>query len=325
MAVAVLGAGAWGTAISGVLAKRMEVRLWARDAAQAQAIGSTRRNARYLPGFELPASVSVTSDLAAAIAGAALVLVATPVAGLRKVFKEMTGDAGVVWLCKGFEQESGALPHQIAAETLGTGRRYGALSGPSFADEVARGLPCALTLASFDAAFAREAAERLHGGRMRVYYSTDLVGVEIGGAVKNVMAIAAGISDGLGLGLNARAALITRGLAEIARLGAALGARPETVMGLAGVGDLILTATGDLSRNRRVGLELARGKPLEAILRELGHVAEGVRSAREVARLAARSGVDMPVSEAVNRVLSGELAAAEAVDRLLAREPKSER
>jgi glycerol-3-phosphate dehydrogenase (NAD(P)+) len=160
---------------------------------------------------------------------------------------------------------------------------------------------------------------------MRVYYSTDLVGVEIGGAVKNVMAIAAGISDGLGLGLNARAALITRGLAEIARLGAALGARPETVMGLAGVGDLILTATGELSRNRRVGLELARGKPLEAILRELGHVAEGVRSAREVARLAARSGVDMPVSEAVNRVLSGELAAAEAVEQLLAREPKSER
>jgi glycerol-3-phosphate dehydrogenase (NAD(P)+) len=325
MAVAVLGAGAWGTAISGVLAKRMEVRLWARDRAQAQALRETRRNVRYLPEFALPASVSVTADFAAAIAGAELLLVATPVAGLRGVLKEITSDAGVVWLCKGFEQESGALPHQIAAETLGPGRRYGALSGPSFADEVARGLPCALTLASSDAGFAREAAERLHGGRMRVYYSTDLLGVEIGGAVKNVMAIAAGISDGLGLGLNARAALITRGLAEIARLGAALGARPETVMGLAGVGDLILTATGDLSRNRRVGLELARGKPLEAILRELGHVAEGVRSAREVARLAARSGVDMPVSEAVNRVLSGELAAAEAVDRLLAREPKSER
>jgi glycerol-3-phosphate dehydrogenase (NAD(P)+) len=325
MAVAVLGAGAWGTAISGVLAKRMEVRLWARDRAQARALRETRRNVRYLPEFALPASVSVTADFAAAIAGAELLLVATPVAGLRGVLQEATSDAGVVWLCKGFEQESGALPHQIAAETLRPGRRYGALSGPSFADEVARGLPCALTLASSDAGFAREAAERLHGGRMRVYYSTDLLGVEIGGAVKNVMAIAAGISDGLGLGLNARAALITRGLAEIARLGAALGARPETVMGLAGVGDLILTATGDLSRNRRVGLELARGKPLEAILRELGHVAEGVRSAREVARLAARSGVDMPVSEAVNRVLSGELAAAEAVDRLLAREPKSER
>jgi glycerol-3-phosphate dehydrogenase (NAD(P)+) len=323
--IAVLGAGAWGTAISGVLGKRMAVRLWARDPAQARAIAETRRNERYLPGVAVPSSIEVTHELSEAIAGVDLVLAATPVAGLRALLKQIGAIDSVVWLCKGFEQESGALPHQIAAETLGAGRRYGALSGPSFAAEVARGLPCALTLASFDGGFAREAAERLHGGRMRVYYSTDLVGVEIGGAVKNVMAIAAGISDGLGLGLNARAALITRGLAEIARLGAALGARPETVMGLAGVGDLILTATGDLSRNRRVGLELARGKPLDAILRELGHVAEGVRSAREVARLAARSRVDMPVSEAVNRVLSGELAAAEAVERLLAREPKSER
>jgi glycerol-3-phosphate dehydrogenase (NAD(P)+) len=231
----------------------------------------------------------------------------------------------VVWLCKGFEQGTGALPHRIAAETLGAGARFGALSGPSFAEEVAQGKPCALTLASSDARFARESAERLHGGRLRVYFTTDLVGVEIGGAVKNVMAIAAGISDGLGLGLNARAALITRGLAEIARLGAALGARPETIMGLAGVGDLILTATGDLSRNRRVGLELARGKPLEAILRDLGHIAEGVHSAREVARLAAAQGVDMPVSEAVNAVLDGKVSPAAAVEQLLAREPKSER
>jgi glycerol-3-phosphate dehydrogenase (NAD(P)+) len=325
VAVAVLGAGAWGTAISVVLAKRMEVRLWARDAALARSIDQTRRNDRYLPGFELAASVSVTADLGAATAGADLLLAATPVAGLREVLKKVTRNDGVVWLCKGFEQGSGALPHQIAAETLGAGARFGALSGPSFAEEVARGLPCALTLASSDAGFAREAAERLHGGRMRVYYTTDLVGVEIGGAVKNVMAIAAGISDGLGLGLNARAALITRGLAEIMRLGAALGARPETVMGLAGVGDLILTATGDLSRNRRVGLELARGRRLDAILEDLGHIAEGVRSAREVMRLAAQRGVDMPVSEAVNAVLAGELSPAAAVERLLAREPKMER
>ena len=324
MTVAVLGAGAWGTAISGVLAKRMAVRLWARDPAQARAIAETRRNERYLPGFALPASVCVTAELGAATAGAELLLAATPVAGLRELFAKLGKTAGVVWLCKGFEQDTGALPHQVAAETLGAAR-CGALSGPSFAEEVARGLPCALTLASFDAGFAREAAERLHGGRMRVYYTTDLVGVEICGAVKNVMAIAAGISDGLGLGLNARAALITRGLAEITRLGAALGARPETVMGLAGVGDLILTATGDLSRNRRVGLQLARGKPLEAILRDLGHIAEGVRSAKEVARLAAGRRVDMPVSEAVNAVLSGELSAGEAVERLLAREPKMER
>jgi glycerol-3-phosphate dehydrogenase (NAD(P)+) len=323
--VAVLGAGAWGTAISCALATRMEVRLWARDAAQARAIRERRRNERYLPGFEIPASVSVTAELAEALAGAELLLAATPVAGLRELLKKLSAASGVVWLCKGFEQGTGALPHRIAAETLGRGASFGALSGPSFAEEVARGLPCALTLASSDAQFAREAAERLHGGRLRVYFTTDLVGVEIGGAVKNVMAIAAGISDGLGLGLNARAALITRGLAEIARLGAALGAQPETIMGLAGVGDLILTATGDLSRNRRVGLELARGKPLEAILRDLGHIAEGVRSAREVARLAAEHGVDMPVSEAVNAVLDGKLSPAEAVDRLLSREPKKER
>jgi glycerol-3-phosphate dehydrogenase (NAD(P)+) len=323
--VAVLGAGAWGTAISGVLAKRMEVRLWARDAALARAIRETRRNARYLPDCALSPSVIVTEDLAGAAEGAELLLAATPVAGLRDLLRKIPSRGDVVWLCKGFEQGSGALPHQIAAQTLGAKARFGALSGPSFAEEVARGLPCALTLASFDAGFAREAAEKLHGGRMRVYYTTDLVGVEIGGAVKNVMAIAAGISDGLGLGLNARAALITRGLAEIARLGAALGAQPETVMGLAGVGDLILTATGDLSRNRRVGLELASGKALDAILRDLGHIAEGVRSAKEVARLAGERGVDMPVTEAVNAVLSGERAPAEAVERLLAREPKSER
>lgn len=325
MKVAVLGAGAWGTAISCVLAKRMEVCLWARDAAQAQAIRDTRRNERYLPGVALPASLSVAADLAAAASGAELLLAATPVAGLREVLGKLGRPGALVWLCKGFEPGSGALPHQIAAETLGRDARCGALSGPSFAEEVARGLPCALTLASSDAAFAREVAERLHGGRMRVYYTSDLVGVEIGGAVKNVMAIAAGICDGLGLGLNARAALITRGLAEIARLGAALGARAETVMGLAGVGDLILTATGDLSRNRRVGLELARGRPLPAILAGLHHVAEGVSSAKEVARLAAGCGVDMPVSETVRAVLAGELSPAEAVERLLAREPKMER
>jgi glycerol-3-phosphate dehydrogenase (NAD(P)+) len=323
MKVAVLGAGAWGTAMSCVLAARLEVSLWARDAEQARIIGATRRNSRYLPGFELPATLNVTADLGAATQGASLLLAATPVAGLRELLSRVSGP--LVWLCKGFEQGSGALPHQIAAAALGDQARFGALSGPSFAEEVARGLPCALTLAARDAGFAREAAALLHGGRMRVYYSTDVVGVEIGGAVKNIMAIAAGLSDGMGLGLNARAALITRGLAEIARLGAALGARPETIMGLAGVGDLILTATGDLSRNRRVGLALARGKPLREILDDLGHIAEGVRSAREVARLAAAQGVDMPVSEAVNAVLDGKLSPAEAVDRLLAREPKQER
>jgi glycerol-3-phosphate dehydrogenase (NAD(P)+) len=322
MRVAVLGAGAWGTAIACVLSARHEVALWARDAAQASALVKTRRNERYLRGIEIPSAVTVTSDLAAATSGVSLALVATPVAGLREVLQKVKPP--LVWLCKGFEQGSGALPHQIAAEVLGENARFGALSGPSFAEEVARGLPCALTLASRDAAFAREAAAIVHGGRMRVYYSADLVGVEIGGAVKNVMAIAAGISDGLGLGLNARAALITRGLAEIARLGTALGAQPETLMGLAGAGDLILTATGDLSRNRKVGVELARGKSLQDILKDLGHVAEGVRSAKEVAALAKRQKVDMPVTDAVNAVLEGKLAPAAAVSSLLSRDPKRE-
>ena len=325
MKVAVLGAGAWGTALSCVLAARLEVSLWARDAAQAKTIAATRHNDRYLAGFELPSTVAVTSELKAATQGAQLLVAATPVAGLRGLLEQLGGAQPLVWLCKGFEQGSGELPHQIAQTTLGDQARFGALSGPSFAEEVARGLPCALTLASRDGIFAREAAALLHGGRMRVYYSTDLVGVEVGGAVKNIMAIAAGISDGLGLGLNARAALITRGLAEITRLGAALGGKPETFMGLAGAGDLILTATGDLSRNRRVGLELARGKHLDEVMSTLGHVAEGVYSAKEVARLAAARGVDMPVTSAVNDVLAGRLAPAAAVERLLARESKMER
>ena len=318
--VAVLGAGAWGTAIAGVLADRLEVALWARNPAQAEAMARERRNERYLPGVDIPAAVAITSDLPTALAQARLVLAATPVAGLRKLAEEIPADCPLVWLCKGFEEGSGRLPHEIVSQ-----ERSGALSGPSFAAEVARGLPCALTLASRDADFAREAATLLHGGRMRVYYSADLTGVEIGGAVKNVMAIAAGISDGLGLGLNARAALITRGLAEIARLGTALGGSPETFFGLAGAGDLILTATGDLSRNRRVGLELARGLPLQKILSDLGHVAEGVRSAREVARLAKSKGIDMPVSDAVSAVLEGRLTPFAAVERLLSRDPKQER
>lgn len=323
--IAVLGAGAWGTAIASVLSARLEVALWAQKPEQAQAIAATRRNERYLPGVEIPRLIAVTSDLSRAVSGAQLILAATPVAGLRDVLQKLGAPVPLVWLCKGFEEGTGLLPHQIAAETLGDDAQIGALSGPSFAEEVARGLPCALTLASTDAAFARDAAALLHGGRMRIYYSGDVVGVEIGGAVKNVMAIAAGISDGLGLGHNARAALITRGLAEIARLSAALGGHPETVMGLAGAGDLILTATGDLSRNRRVGLELARGRALQEILSGLGHVAEGVRSAKEAARIAAARKVDMPVTDAVNAVLEGQLAPAAAVELLLSRDPKRER
>jgi glycerol-3-phosphate dehydrogenase (NAD(P)+) len=323
--VAVLGAGAWGTAMAAVLSARLQVSLWARDRAQAEAIGRTRRNERYLPGIEVPRAVEVVTDFAAAAAGAQLALAATPVAGLRDLLQKLGPRTPLVWLCKGFEEGSGLLPHQIVEEVLGGAAHCGALSGPSFAAEVARGLPCALTLAARDPAFARDSAALLHGGRMRVYYSADLVGVEIGGAVKNVMAIAAGISDGLGLGLNARAALITRGLAEIARLGTAFGGSPETFFGLAGAGDLILTATGELSRNRRVGLELARGRKLAEILADLGHVAEGVHSAREVARIAAARGVEMPVTDAVNAVLEGKLTPAKAAELLLSRDPKKER
>jgi glycerol-3-phosphate dehydrogenase (NAD(P)+) len=312
--VAVLGAGAWGTAIAASLSSRMQVRLWARDAAQAKLIATTRRNDRYLPGFQIPDALGVTADFPADID---LTLIATPVAGLRGVAKRV--ESPLVWLCKGFEEGTGLLPHQIVDE-----KRSAALSGPSFAEEVARGLPCALVLASRDADFARETAALLHGGRMRVYYSTDVVGVEIGGAVKNVMAIAAGISDGLGLGYNARAALITRGLAEISRLGVALGGSSETLFGLAGAGDLILTATGDLSRNRRVGVELARGKKLQHVLAELGHVAEGVRSAKEVVSLSKEKNIEMPVSEAVSEVIEGTLTPAAAVERLLSRDPRSE-
>jgi len=318
--VAVLGAGAWGTSIASVLATRHEVTLWARDAAQAQSLARTRRNERYLPGFAVPDTLRITATFPAAD----LYLAATPVAGLRSVAERTPGSAPLVWLCKGFEQGTGLLPHQIVEETLGANARCGALSGPSFAQEVARGLPCALTLAARDAAFAREAAAIVHGGRMRVYYSDDLVGVEVGGAVKNVMAIAAGICDGLGLGHNARAALITRGLAEIARLGATMGATSDTIYGLTGAGDLILTATGELSRNRRVGLQLAEGHSLESVLKKLGHVAEGVYTAGEVAKLARARGVEMPVTDAVNAVLEGSLAPKAAVEQLLARDLKKE-
>ena len=323
--IAVLGAGAWGTAIACALAPRHSVALWARRAEHARAMAAAGRNERYLPGLDIPSAVHLTAELADALGQAELLLLATPVAGLRELLARIPAAHALVWLCKGFEEGSGLLPHQIVEQVQGAGARCGALSGPSFAQEVARGLPCALTLASRDEQFAREAAALLHGGRLRVYYSTDLVGVEIGGAVKNVMAIAAGISDGLGLGLNARAALVTRSLAEIGRLSAALGGRRETVMGLAGAGDLMLTTTGDLSRNRRVGLALARGQPLAGILAELGHVAEGVRSAAEVARLARSLEVDMPVTDAVQAVLEGALAPADAVERLLSRDPKPER
>lgn len=321
--IAVLGAGAWGTALATSLAGRHEVVLWARNPVQAAEMTASRRNARYLPEVELPAALRFTSDLSSALNDAQLALLVVPSGALRPLAHELAALAPalpVVWACKGFEAGSRKLPHEVVAEEMPR-TPCGVLSGPSFAREVAQGLPTALTLASRDAAFARRSALLLHGGRLRVYASGDVMGVELGGAVKNVLAIAAGIADGMGFGHNARAALITRGLAEITRLGAALGGLPETFMGLAGMGDLILTCTGDLSRNRQVGLSLARGKSLEAILRDLGHVAEGVNTAREVYGLAREHGVDMPISRAVYEVLYQGLAPRTAVEGLLSRAP----
>lgn len=327
MRVSVLGAGAWGTAFALAQSARHAVTLWTWQPAHCEAMLRDRENREFLPGFALPPGVSVESRLDGALAGAELAVVATPTAALRATLSAAQA-AGplppVVWLCKGFETGSACFPHEVARAVLPPGLPRGALSGPSFADEVARGLPAAVTLGSPDAAFAAFAARELNGPRLRVYSTDDLPGVELGGAVKNVLAIAAGVSDGLGLGLSARAALMTRGLAEMTRLGLKLGGRVETFLGLSGAGDLILTCTGDLSRNRRVGLALARGEPLARILADLGHVAEGVASAPEVLRRAAAAGVEMPITEAVCRLLDGRLGASEATELLLRRDPKAE-
>ena len=327
MKITLLGAGAWGTALAIAFASKHQVTLWSREADVAVDLLKTRENRRFFPGYTLPASVLVSIDFAAAVADAELLVIATPIAGLRptaELLKALGCVVPVLWVCKGFEAGTGKLPHQVITEVLGATVVCGALSGPSFAEEVATGQPTAVALAANNAAFAREAARQLHSSRLRVYANDDLIGVEVGGAVKNVLAIATGTCDGLGLGLNSRAALMTRGLAEIARLGVALGAHRETFMGLAGMGDLILTCTGDLSRNRRVGLALAEKKSLPQILEELGHVAEGVYTAREVDQLARHLGVDMPISAAVAAVLDGRIDAVQAVEQLMARDPKEE-
>jgi glycerol-3-phosphate dehydrogenase (NAD(P)+) len=327
MKIAVLGAGAWGTAISIGLAPRHDVILWARDPALCAAMRESRVNTRYLPGFTLPQAVGICSEMAAAVRACDLVLLATSVNGLRPVLRrlrEISCTVAVAWLCKGMERDSAKLPHEVCAEELGGGVPSGVLSGPSFAEEVAQGLPTALTLATSDSGLARDLARELHGPRLRVYSTDDVTGVEVAGAVKNVLAIATGICDGLVLGLNARAALITRGLAEMTRLGARMGGRIETFMGLAGIGDLILTCTGDLSRNRRVGLALARGSKLTDILAGLGHVAEGVYTSREVTRIARELAVDMPIATGVHDVLFGGVPPKAAVAALLEREPKPE-
>ena len=332
--ITVLGAGAWGTAVAIAVAARHDVVLWGRNADAMAQIADARDNTHYLPGFPFPPALRVTADFDEAVAHTArdasghdgLLIAATPVAGLRPLLHSLKGRKipNLVWLCKGFEYETGLLPHQIFREVLGDDIAGGALSGPSFAQEVARGLPCALTIASTSAALRDCVVAEVHGGTMRVYSSDDLIGVEVGGAVKNVMAIATGCADGMGLGLNARAALITRGLAEVTRLGTTLGGNIETFMGLTGMGDLILTCTGDLSRNRRVGLGLAQGKALDTIVTELGHVAEGVPCAKAVRELAHKLGVDMPITAAVAGVLFDGVDAARTAAGLLARDPRIE-
>ena len=333
MRIAVLGAGAWGTALAAQASLRHRVLLWGRDAAQLAEVAASRRNQRYLPGIELPASLGFEADLGrclSAVGDEGLVVIATPMASLRSMLQQVPPQARVLWLCKGFEADTGLLGHEVA-QALRPGAPSGVLSGPSFAEEVARGQPTALVAASLDAALSEAMVQAFHSESLRVYTSADPLGVEVGGAVKNVLAIATGLCDGLAQsgvagapGLNARAALVTRGLAEMTRLGVALGARPDTFMGLSGLGDLVLTATGHLSRNRKVGLLLAEGLPLERILAELGHVAEGVYSARTVCRRAAELGVDMPISQAVVAVLEGQLTPPQAVARLMARDAKAE-
>mgnify|MGYP001358440226 CR=1 FL=1 len=325
-ALTVLGAGAWGTALAVSACARVPTLLWARDAEQAAQMSSLRRNVRYLDGVELPAALGIHSDLAAALAHAreGLIVIATPMAGLEAMLRELPADAGaVLWLCKGFQEGTGWLGHEVA-QAVCPQVRVGVLSGPSFALEVARGQPTALVAASAHESVCDLAVQLLHSDQLRIYTSDDPVAVEVGGAVKNVLAIATGIADGLGLGQNARAALITRGLAEIVRLGLALGARAETFTGLSGLGDLVLTATGDLSRNRKVGLLLAQGLALPQILRDLGHVAEGVYSAAMVLQRAGAHDVEMPITQAVVAVLVGRLTPRDAVERLMGREARPE-
>ena len=341
MKIIVIGAGAWGTALAVSAARNPlghQIVLWARDGAQAQAMHASRENLRYLPGIPLPRELHVrggdVDSLLDAVPQADLLVIATPVAGLRGTLELLRGvPMPVAWLCKGFEPAaaatpgqppgSGLMPHEIQRQ-VAPGLRAGTLSGPSFAQEVARGQPTALVAASHHPAVREALVAGFHGATLRVYANDDLIGVEVGGAVKNVLAIATGLADGLNLGLNARAALITRGLAEMARLGVALGGRQESFMGLSGLGDLVLTATGDLSRNRRVGLLLAEGKTLEQAVQSLGHVAEGVYSARTVWQRARQLGVEMPITECVVALLGGQLKPVEAVAALMGRDPKGE-
>jgi len=327
--IAVLGAGSWGTALALLLARNgRRVLLWGRDKTIMQAAVQQRRNPRYLSDLTLPDNLEPTSDIAHAMSAAHDILVTVPSSAFRSTLQAIKpllhADARVLWATKGLEQGSYSLLHQVVAEVLGNAIPTAVISGPSFASEVAHGLPTAVTVASLDADFAKDIVRAFHSRTFRAYTSDDVIGVEIGGALKNVLAIAAGISDGLGFGANARSALVTRGLTEMVRLGVALGGRRETLMGLSGLGDLILTCTDNQSRNRRLGLALGQGKTLEQALQSIDQVVEGVQTAREVYELARSHGVDMPIANQVYAVLYANLAPRDAVSRLLERAQKPE-
>ena len=328
-AVAVLGAGSWGTALAALIARHgHRTVLWGRDAATIGAIEGEGENPRYLPGIALPGNLRATTSLHEAMADAELVLVVVPSHAFAETLRALAPlrppHAGVAWATKGFEPGSGRFLHEVAGEVLGDDVPLAVVTGPSFAKEVAEGLPTALTVHSDDAGFCQQVADALHGPAFRAYTGNDMRGAELGGAMKNVLAVATGVADGMGLGLNARAGLITRGLNEMLRLNIALGGRPETLMGLAGLGDLVLTCTGDLSRNRRLGLALGRGATIADAVREIGQVVESLQTADEVMRLANAHGIELPIAEGVRDVLHGTVTPAEGLARLMARERKAE-
>jgi glycerol-3-phosphate dehydrogenase (NAD(P)+) len=328
-AVAVLGAGSWGTALASLIARHGHpTTLWGRDADVVAAIDARGENPRYLPGIALGDGLRATTDLAQALSGCDLVLVVVPSHAFTETLHALAplrpAHAGVAWATKGFEPGSGRFLHEVAGEVLGETVPLAVVTGPSFAKEVAAGLPTALTVHGDDAEFAQCMADALHGPAFRAYTGSDMRGAELGGAMKNVLAVATGVADGMDLGLNARAGLITRGLNEMLRLNIAIGGRPETLMGLAGLGDLVLTSTGDLSRNRRLGLALGRGQSIDEAVREIGQVVESIQTADEVMRLAERHGVELPIASNVRDVLHGDISPAEGLARLMAREQKAE-
>jgi len=325
----VLGAGSWGTALALQFARRgYPVRLWGRNRDDLARLARDRENKRYLPGVPFPDALTVEPELAAAISGASDVLVAVPSHALRETLlaiqPTLAAGTRVCWATKGFELTTGKLPHQVAGEILGADRPMAVLSGPTFAKEVGAGLPTALTIAANDERFATELAHALSGENFRAYTSRDMIGVEVGGAVKNVLAIGAGLSDGLGFGANTRIALITRGLVEMTRLGVALGARQDTFMGLAGMGDLVLTCTDNLSRNRRMGLALAGGRTITEAQDEIQQVVEGVLAAKAVREVAQKLHVEMPICDEIYRILYEGVPPREAVSSLMSRTLKPE-